>query len=289
MRFYLGVHHPSWLSDARLEGVPLFVSRNRLVGRKRLPVAVTDFALDSGGFTELQRHGRWVCPVDEYAGFVLHLKRTYGARLAWVAPQDWMCEPIVISGGRAAGGVQFAGTGLTVEEHQRRTVANFVELRARLGDLVVPVLQGWRLTDYWRCEEMYRDADVDLAAEPLVAVGSVCRRQNTDEAAKIMATLASGGLRLHGFGFKKQGILRCSGDLASADSMAWSFAGRKRPNVEHAHIVRSREPGAFGTPGAADDCAGCVDYALEWHADLLAEINRSPSLPLFWRPSQVEA
>jgi hypothetical protein len=272
-RFYLGVHRPSWLNDERLESVPLFISRNAFEGRKTLPSPGASFALDSGGFTELQRHGRWTISADDYAAFVLRLKARYSNRLEWVAPQDWMCEPIVIEGGTAGGGLRFAGTKLSVEEHQRRTVANFVELRRQLGALVVPVLQGWRLTDYWRCEQMYKDAGVDLAAEATVAVGSVCRRQNTDKAATIMETLASQGLQLHGFGFKKQGITRCARFLVSADSLAWSYAGRKRPNEAHAHIARSREPGMAGKRGAADDCAGCLDYALDWHADLVDAIE----------------
>jgi len=273
MKFYLGVHHPKWLSEPRFRGVPLFVSRNRIQDRKTLPVAVTNFALDSGGFTELQRNGRWTLSVDDYVTFVKRIKRHYGRRLHWVAPQDWMCEPIVLNGGVGAGGVRFVGTKLSIETHQKRTVKNFVALRKKLGPLVVPVLQGWKVTDYWRCEQMYRDAGVDLGSENVVAVGSVCRRQNTDEAATIMETLASDGLRLHGFGFKKQGIVRCSKVLVSADSMAWSFAGRKRPNETHPHIARSRQPGMFGKRGAADDCASCLDFALEWHTELINDME----------------
>jgi hypothetical protein len=271
MEFYLGTHHPIWLSDERMVGMPLFVSRTRLETRTKMPRLVTDFALDSGGFTELQRHGRWKLSVDDYAGFVKWLRGLCGSRLRWVAPQDWMCEPIVLHGGVGAGGIRFKGTGLTVEEHQRRTVENFVRLRQRLGELVVPVLQGWQLTDYWRCQDMYYEAGVDLAQERRVGVGSVCRRQNTLEAAKIMSALARGGLRLHGFGFKKQGIVRCAGSLTSADSMAWSYAGRKRPNLSHEHIRLSK--GAFGKPGAAGGCSGCLDYALDWRADLIHEIE----------------
>jgi hypothetical protein len=255
-----------------MAGIPLFISRNTLWKRQSLPVASTDFALDSGGFTELQKHGKWALSEDDYVDFVNKLRLNYGKRLAWVAPQDWMCEPIVLKGGKGAGGITFVGTGLSVLQHQNRTVKNFVALRARLGDLVVPVLQGWKMTDYWRCEQMYADAGVKLADERTVAVGSVCRRQNTDEAATIMETLATGGLRLHGFGFKKQGIVRCASSLTSADSMAWSLAGRKRPNDSHEHIARSREAGAFGKRGAADDCSGCLDFALDWHSDLIRDV-----------------
>jgi hypothetical protein len=63
--------------------------------------------------------------------------------MLWAAPQDWMCEPIVINGG-TAGGQRFAGTHLSVAEHQRRTVANYAQLRDLAPDLpIIPVVQGW--------------------------------------------------------------------------------------------------------------------------------------------------
>jgi hypothetical protein len=74
--------------------VPLFLSRNQLATRKTLPKATTTFALDSGGFTELQKHGRWSLPENAYADYVTMLRSVYGKRLEWVAPQDWMCEPV---------------------------------------------------------------------------------------------------------------------------------------------------------------------------------------------------
>lgn len=166
MRFYLGTHRPHWLGDERFAGVPLFLSRRMLDRYATPPRAATDFALDSGGFTELQMHGRWTSTPAQYAEEALRYRRAYGARLQWVAPQDWMCEPIVIAGGSAARGIVFRGTGLDVEEHQRRTVKNFVALRRLLGALVIPVLQGWSLADYWRCVDLYGRAGVRLADEP---------------------------------------------------------------------------------------------------------------------------
>ena len=55
-----------------------------------------------------------------------------------------MCEPAIV-----------ARTGLTVLEHQERTVASYLELRALAPHLpVIPVVQGWHLADYlpaWSC------------------------------------------------------------------------------------------------------------------------------------------
>jgi hypothetical protein len=60
----------------------------------------------------------------------------------------------------------------------------------------MPVVQGWRLADYLACAELYAVAGVDLAALPLVGLGSVCRRQSTAEIAVIVGELARRGLKL---------------------------------------------------------------------------------------------
>lgn len=261
--FYLGTHQPQWLADARFADVPLFVSRRRLAERKTLPRALGDWALDSGGFTELQMHGRWTIGPRAYADEVRRFRDEVGG-LAWAAPQDWMCEPIVIAGGQAARGIVFAGTGLSVEEHQRRTVENFLELRSIAPDLpFVPVLQGWEVFDYWRCEERYARAGVDLAREPVVGVGTVCRRQGTAAATTIMRTLAAGGLRLHGFGFKVLGIRASVDDLSSADSLAWSDTARRSdPLPGHDKPGPGRRTGHI-------NCANCAEYALGWRSRLV--------------------
>jgi hypothetical protein len=202
--FLLGTHQPGWLGKA---GVPLFVSDTRPRVYRTLPRAAAPWALDSGGFTELQRHGRWTITPPEYVARVRRYRDEIGA-LMWAAPQDWMCEPIVISGGTVAG-QRFAGTGLTVAEHQRRTVANYAQLRDLAPDLpIIPVVQGDTPDAYRRCVELYdRLIGVDLTAAPLVGVGSVCRRQATGEAGRILTALhAHGVTRLHGFGFKTLGL-----------------------------------------------------------------------------------
>ncbi len=199
-RFFLGTHKPGWLRDAT---VPLFISRRTLHTMKSLPVAVVPWALDSGGFTELQLYGRWTVDVADYIEEVRRYKHAIG-RMLWAAPQDWMCEPQVIHGlvkqascphaackgkldraglcricrsprkrppridlqrwlawAREAGPVLaasvreaerfgdgaeviFHGTGMSVAEHQRRTIENFVALRRLAPDINwIPVLQGW--------------------------------------------------------------------------------------------------------------------------------------------------
>ena len=267
MKFYLGTHQPHWLGDERFEGVPLFLSRRRLDRYRSMPAAVTDFALDSGGFTELQLFGKWSMTATEYADRVKRYVRAFGHRLVWCAPQDWICEPIVLAGGPAGRGVVFAGTGLTVEEHQRRTVKNFLELRKLLGRRVIPVLQGWTMADYWRCIDRYRRAGVRLEDEATVGVGSVCRRQSTEEATTIMTTLASDGLRLHGFGFKKGGLKNCQHLMVSADSTSWSDVGRRE-----ICLPDHDKPGP-GRPKGHKNCANCAEWALKWRSELVSSLE----------------
>ncbi|WP_049580232.1 DUF7221 family queuine tRNA-ribosyltransferase-like protein [Streptomyces sp. SBT349] len=242
--FYLGTHHPAWLATA---GVPLFVSHRRLTGRRTLPRAAAPWALDSGGFTELSMHGAWTVPPRQYAAAVARYTQEIG-RMAWAAPQDWMCEPWIL-----------AKTGLPLTEHLARTVGNYLDLKAIDPALrIIPAVQGWRRQDYEDCADRYERAGIDLAAEPVVGLGSVCRRQATGEAADIVAALAGRGYALHGFGFKVRGLAECGTDLASADSLAWSYEARRRPPL----------------PGCTThkNCANCPHYAFLWRKRVLAAI-----------------
>lgn len=251
--FFLGTHQPHWL--ARSE-VPLFVSRRRLDGRKTFPRARAPWALDSGGFTELQMYGTWALSARTYAAEVRRYADEIGM-LRWAAPQDWMCEPIVIGGGKVKG-IMFAGTGLSVAEHQRRTVDNLIELRSIAPEIPwAPVLQGWDRDDYRRCWDLYDRAGVDLCREPVVGVGSVCRRQHSDEAFSIFESLRP--LRLHGFGLKLRGLAKSAQHLASADSMAWSFAAR--------HL-----PPQCGK-ATHKNCANCYEYAMQWRAQIMPTLG----------------
>lgn len=246
--FYLGAHHPHWLGVA---GVPLFVSRRALGRYKTMPRAVASWALDSGGFTELSMHGAWSVSARDYAAEARRYRDEIGL-LEFAAPQDWMCEPTML-----------ARTGLSVEEHQRRTLANYLELRDVAPDMPwIPVLQGWCAGDYQRHADAYEAASVDLAALPLVGVGTVCRRQNTVSTSLLLAGLRARGLRLHAFGFKLQGLELAAPELASADSMAWSQSGRRNPPLPgHTH----------------KNCANCREFAMLWREDALAAIRRGLS------------
>lgn len=261
--FYLGTTSPHWL---RLLDIPLCVSRNRLARYKTPPQARGPWLLDSGGFTELQHFGLWRSTPAQYIAEVRHYCDEVGQPV-WVAPQDWMCEPVIISGGQV-GLQKFVGTHLSVAEHQRRTVDNYLRLRDAAPDLpFAPVVQGYTIDDYLRCVDLYAAAGVDLTSEPTVGLGSVCRREATGEIGFIVSTLAAQGLhRLHGFGVKIAGLAAFGHLLASADSQAWSQWGRREPPCTHG--------------GRAKNEAHCLTYALDWRRRVIAGLHRSQQLPL---------
>lgn len=256
LRFFLGTHQPHWLTSAPM---PLFVSDRRLRRyRRRLPIARTEWALDSGGFTELTTHGSWEFgpSPDRYAASVRRYRYEIG-RLSWAAPQDWMCEPSIL-----------ARTGLTVVEHQARTVGSYLQLRALAPDLpFIPILQGWTVSDYLRCIDRYTAAGVDLSNAEFVGVGSVCRRQSTGEAHAIISAIRSAGVtHLHGFGVKTTGLARYGHLLSSADSMAWSIAARRSKPIRDCR-------------GRHRNCANCPRYAYRWHAHILSLLQTAPVQP----------
>jgi hypothetical protein len=235
--FWLGCHNATWLTRSP---VRLFLSARQLARRVSLPRASVDWALDSGAFTELSRFGSWQTSAEAYSADALLYSIAIG-RLRWVAPQDWPCEPLLLS-----------TTGLSVSDHQRRTTDNFLLLRRSLGSLVVPVVQGWEPSQYLAHVEQYAAAGISLSSEPLVGVGSVCRRQRARELRSVLEPLAGAGLKLHGFGVKSLGLRTCSDLLTSADSSAWSYHARRRDVL----------PGCSGH----HSCSNCLRYALWWRS-----------------------
>jgi len=246
---YLGTHEPSWLAKA---GVPLFISHRRLRRlRGALPVAAAPWALDSGGFSELSLHGRWQTTAAEYVAAVLRYDTEIG-KLEFAAPMDWMNEPAMV-----------AKTGLSVIEHQRRTVANYLDLVARWADAsdsevpFIPVIQGHAIADYIRCMHMYADAGVDLSAVPLVGVGSVCRRQHTDEIRAVFEAILERDpqMPLHGFGGQVRGFKKYGQLCRTTDTMSWSINARKNPPL----------------PGCTHkSCSSCMLWALQWRRKIMA-------------------
>jgi hypothetical protein len=222
-----------------------------------------DFAvgIDGGAFGKLSSIGKMtdearLAFLDEWANSAeAHAHKARKAIdglgrkwVEWVGPQDWMCEQFMLD-----------KTGLTVEEHQRRTVANYVELCRIAPDVPwLPVIQGYTLAEYLRCVEMYRSAGVDLTEVERVGIGSVCRRQATREGVDIIVALLRMGIRVHAFGFKLDGLKMLRTILTdaewsqlTADSAAWSKHAWKgqilMPGHYHGRITKN--------------CANCTVYA----------------------------
>ncbi|GLV72118.1 hypothetical protein ACH4VS_06675 [Streptomyces hygroscopicus] len=256
MRFYLTTHKKHWLRET---SVPLFLKSEHLASAVKPLRSIGRYAVDSGGFTELQRYGRWTRTPRQYVADLRRIWEHIGP-YDWAAGQDWMCEDLIINGG-TAGPLTFVGTRLSVAEHRRRTVHNFLELRSLAPELrIIPTLQGRTVPDYHACADLYESYGVDLRREPIVGLGSVCRLQSTAEGAAIVTAMAARGFQLHGFGFKTLGLAKVGHLLSSADSAAWSIHARNRPPMPgHTH----------------KNCANCLPYALRWRARVLAGLLTS--------------
>jgi hypothetical protein len=189
-----------------------------------------------------------------------------------------MCEPWVIAGGWHDG-QRYHGTGLSVAEHQRLTVANFAGLTRWWPEFsdedcpIMPSLQAWDIPGYLHCVTLYEDAGINLSEYPVVGLGSVCRRQGSAEITALAERLTP-RLALHGFGVKTRGLLAAD-RFTSADSQSWSRAARSAPPMPgHEQLHKS--------------CANCLDYARRWRADLLAQLDDAntdawqEALPLTW-------
>ncbi len=244
-----------WLRHAH---VPLCISAQVLRRRLHLPRARGRWILDSGGFTELAKHGRWTICAEEYATLIARADLRMGPHLQWAACQDWLCTPAIRTGTNG-----FPGTGLSVDAHQHRTVQSVLDLQSLLRPeglqhLIAPVLQGETPEDYLRHVDLYASAGVDLQAAPAVGVGAIAHRQDDPAIRALCVELSRSGLRLHGFGVKTRGIPGLADTLTSADSMAWSMAARR------------------ATPLAGCDharCTTCPVYAMQWRDSLLARLR----------------
>lgn len=213
MRFFIGLHQPS---DAQHFDA-CFISVGRLRKRKG-PFKVGDWIMDSQAFTTIFMHGGYPYPVEEYAAQIRRWKSN-GDLLAAVA-QDYMCEPMMLK-----------KTGLTVADHQRLTIERYdALLRCETGCYILPVLQGYTPDEYVSHIRQYGER---LHPGMWIGVGSICKRNSSP--CLILDVLIAikqerPDLRLHGFGLKTtalaHGTIRAL--LHTADSMAWSFAARKK-------------------------------------------------------------
>ena len=210
--FFLGTHMVNHCHSFKRS----FVSVNRLRNRK-YDFAVNDWIMDSGAFTEISTHGTYRHDTSEYVRQIERW-RVCGNMLRAVT-QDWMCEPFIVE-----------KTGLTVLEHQKRTIHRYQQIQTATNVKIMPVLQGYAKQDYLNHIDMYGTL---LTNGIWVGVGSICKRNSSiGQIEDILTTIKRKrpDLRLHGFGLKITALssAQVRDCLYSADSMAWSFAARKR-------------------------------------------------------------
>jgi hypothetical protein len=243
MNFFLGTHEPSWLARTN---IPLFISYNRLIRYKALPRANNYWAMDSGAFTQLANHGRWTISSREYADSVADIALRIG-KLKWASIQDWLCSPLVLQ-----------ATGLTIEEHQSKTIRSLIDLRESASHIHwIPVLQGWDVKSYLDHFTAYRAYGLQLENEPLVGVGSLANRKGSPEVFEILSELKQRGLKTHAFGLSNVALNKVHPLLESADSLAWSFIARRRKIKYHR------------CEGSHSVCNNCLAYAKSWHKQVL--------------------
>lgn len=255
MKFYLGTDRITWLWSEEFAEVPLFLSHNEMKRRvSAFPRATTAYAVDSGAFTHLLKHGRWTETPEDYVAAL----RRYWDQIGpfdFAGQQDSLTAPPILDRIEAV-----TGERPTVEELQRDTIENLLALRRLAPDLpIVPTLQGDVIEDYLAMIDMWAEAGIDLSAEPIVGCGSLVGKPAAfiDRLVTILDARGLAG-RVHAFGVKAQGLTATDGRVASADSAAWSFAGRKRPLPDCTHRAKT--------------CNHCPRFALQWRETILDRI-----------------
>lgn len=266
--FFLGIFQANFL-DPRIipPHIPLMIARRHLAARRNLPDTSqrAPWVLDSGGFNDITLHGQHRTTPAQYVREIRRFQQNMPG-LAWAAPQDWMCEVPALR-----------RTGLSVEQHQHLTTQNYIELRTLAPDLpIIPVLQGHFPDDYFRHLDLYsaRPYRIDIDPDtPLIGVGSVCRRQSTEDILHVLRPLAALHLNLHGFGMKTTGLQFAAHLLQSADSAAWSRAARYDGHRPMCIRPTSRH---HGRPFQPAQCPGC---AIIFYNSLHHHFPDNPPLP----------
>lgn len=251
MIFYLGTDRPGWVATATWPG--LFLSWVACARMRHQ--AVVPWALDSGGYTQVASTGGYRTSPEDYAAGVARLSTEVG-RLAWAAVQDWPAAPAAL-----------AATGLTVQDHQVRTVASLLTLRTLDPTLPwVPVLTGTTPTEYLAHADLYAAAGVDLDLEATVAVGALVGHPPAHQRA-VLGACATLGVPLHGLGIKGRVLGHVGHLLQSADSMGWSLYARREARPLCAPTASHRR------------CSHCQVWAEAWAARTVRHLeDRQPSL-----------
>ena len=239
------------------EGYPVMVSANAFwnasLNRFQMPKATDlselDFALDSAGYTAMKlwqtkgtQSGMASIFPWKYEQYVEFASES-GA--AWWSQPDLCVEP-EIAPSQEEIDFRINATATLLEGVLRVVYAWQNELARTCNSNVVanllkpplPVLQGWKASDYLRSLELMQAVwerwEPWLAPPALIGIGSVCRRNLKHPDHGLFAILAAlegnipQGSRVHLFGVKGSCLseLKMLDWVASADSMAYDFGAR---------------------------------------------------------------
>lgn len=240
--YYTGIDDPKrayLLNEHKNIELGFMLSTNRIKSRKKEIRNKGKWMLDSGAFTQILQHGKFVISEDKYVEII---KRHEDKNLVCAVTQDYMCEPFILE-----------KTGKTVREHIRMTVQRYFNIlkkmrKAGCKTMLLPVLQGIEAQDYIECLDLYEDGwrklqnlygmlyrfGGDAFTLPnRIGFGSMCKRNgNPGEVEAIIDQMHHRltKFHIHLFGFKTTG-LNFKWDIASrihsADSFAYSMRDRK--------------------------------------------------------------
>jgi hypothetical protein len=208
------------------------------------PFAGHDWMMDSGAFSEITINGKYTFTVNEY----LHYVEMHNPGLFF--NMDYMCEPFVLE-----------KTGGTVKEHQQKSIDNQIKIMDHIHEYNIKgdfagCIQGWKINEYLEHIDMLKAHGL---ITPRMGIGSICRRDKTEDIVKIIETVKHElpNVKLHGFGVKLKvyeypAAHEC---LYSADSSAWSYDGRREETKQCGDCIH---------PGAKN-CANCHVHMLKWY------------------------
>lgn len=217
MLFFTGWHQPVNGPSGCQDFDYCMISINRLIDRKS-NFAVKNWILDSGAYTRISKDKKHLS-TRKYAGLIERWARC--GNLMAAAAQDYICDSSVLD-----------VTGLTVEQHQKATIARYKHLKRinQSGVYIMPVLQGSKVDEYLVHIDMYGDL---LTHGMWVGVGSLCKnssRPSVIENILLAIKQKRPDLRLHGFGIKKKALSSglVNHLLYSADSQSASFESQSK-------------------------------------------------------------
>jgi hypothetical protein len=238
-----------FLNVARREGSPLLMSANafwrngRFRGYEILWDIEVPFALDSSGFVAMRRYGGYRWSIFDYVELATTL------RPLWWAAMDYCCEP-EISSNQQQVTQRVENTIYSLAKTIATVAAWNRELPGWPATPPIPVIQGWKPSDYRYCiakmqdclfgDPAYAEAMGHDGWPSLVGVGSVCRRQLSGESGlmRVIDTLEGNlpaNVHFHLFGVKSTALskLKDRPRISSVDSMAWNSGARWQAYKTH--------------------------------------------------------